>query len=292
VSSPGSWEARIDRERPKPAPPRPRRKTRSTLGVGAAPAKGTKLPRTRFQQRPGNSPWSLIVSRRSWPDLRSDIAPRREASCRGQATHNQLAASSTRALTAAATKRRARRDRRAVYSQPHFGRLIMSNAYLPAAKIHLRRGLLTAVVGGVLLVGCGSDDGGGETGGAGGSTATGSGGGGGEDGGAGAGGGAGSDAGPGIDAGPTRCDDLVARCMPVDQDGAPSVHNCVTLGMQGDLAACENGYADCRTKCGGALCRRIGSLCHDKEQTCHELGHANMPLPCYDRALECLEACK
>ena len=166
----------------------------------------------------------------------------------------------------------------------------MPIASLCAAKIHMRRGQLSsAILGSVLLLGCASEDGRGETGGAGGSTSTGSGGAGsgGDDGGAGTGG----DAGPGMDAGPTKCDDLVARCQPVDQD-AGRVHSCVTLGMQGDAVACESGYADCRTQCGGALCRRIGSLCHDKEQTCHEMGHANMPGPCFDRALECLEACK
>jgi len=168
----------------------------------------------------------------------------------------------------------------------------MSKAFLSAAKTHLRRcSLLTSVVLGlVLFLGCSGDDGRGETEGAGSSTSTGAGGAGsGVD----DGGGLGVEAGggPGMDAGPTKCNYLVARCQPVDQD-AGAVHRCVTLGMQGDVAACESGYADCRTQCGGALCRRVGSLCHDKEQTCHEMGHANMPGPCFDRALECLEVCK
>jgi hypothetical protein len=158
----------------------------------------------------------------------------------------------------------------------------MFMASLAAAKIHLLCvGLLSsAIFGSVFLHGCSSDDGGGQTRGAGGATSTGTG-----------GTGSGGDSAPAMDAGPTKCDELVARCQPVNQD-AGSALRCVALGMQGDVAACETGYADCRTQCGGALCRRIGSLCHDKEQTCHEMGHANMPNPCFDRALECLEACK
>ena len=105
------------------------------------------------------------------------------------------------------------------------------------------------------------------------------------------GGGNGSGGGSGSDGGASRCQELVAKCTLIDP-GTGAIHACVATGMQGNAAACETSFAGCKQSCGVALCQRIGTICHDKEETCHEMGHAGIAEPCFDRALECFDLCK
>jgi hypothetical protein len=87
------------------------------------------------------------------------------------------------------------------------------------------------------------------------------------------------------------CARMVSACGALASPDAEATA-CLVLGRAGVEADCERGLSECTQTCGAALCRSLGNVCHDVEETCHEIGHDGIATACFERGAECLELCR